>query len=394
MMMRRSLIGGHELSSDLLVVGTGGAGGDLQPLLATGLALQNQDRTVSWVGDAGVARALSRLGLEVVVLDQALDLGPRLIAAVRDAQALVSSDLTAPGRLVQQRLGQWAADVATALRVVIDEHGPRTVVTSLFGVEAVALAEPARPWAVINSTFYLGPGAPRPLEADIAARALPLIRRYVELLDQPDLVLHATDQIFDLSFDGLPAHHHYTGPLGRWEPPAPAPAFLEEPGDPWVLVTISSQLADDVPLAQAAVSALADEPVRVLVTVGPDHDPAELGPVPANCRVVPARPLSGCEPSTDRSMPNEPAHGLLTEQTTVPGYPQPQPDTRKAVTRDKCHQPSLPHLIEQGLIGSRNARCHRAFMSPSCRNPQISLRAPHRARRRRAGAAAGGPGRA
>ena len=31
-------------------------------------------------------------------------------------------------------------------------------------------------------------------------------------------------------------------------------------------------------------------------------------------------------------MSNETAHGMLTEQMTVPGYPQPQPDTRKALT--------------------------------------------------------------
>jgi UDP:flavonoid glycosyltransferase YjiC (YdhE family) len=51
---------------------------------------------------------------------------------------------------------------------------------------------------------------------------------------------------------------------------------LAEPGDPWVLVTISSQLQDDVPLAQAALGSLADSPVRVLLTIGKDHDPAEI----------------------------------------------------------------------------------------------------------------------
>ena len=63
------------------------------------------------------------------------------------------------------------------------------------------------------------------------------------------------------------------------------PAYLAEPGDPWVLVTISSQLADDMPLAEAALGALADRRLRVLVTVGPDHDPDELRSVPPNARV-------------------------------------------------------------------------------------------------------------
>jgi hypothetical protein len=53
-------------------------------------------------------------------------------------------------------------------------------------------------------------------------------------LGSPDLVLHATDPVFDLSFEGLPERHHYVGPLGIWEPPSKRPSYLDEPGDPWV----------------------------------------------------------------------------------------------------------------------------------------------------------------
>ena len=38
-------------------------------------------------------------------------------------------------------------------------------------------------------------------------------------------------------------------------------------------------------LYRAAIDALAGLPVRLLVTIGRDRDPAELGPVPANVRV-------------------------------------------------------------------------------------------------------------
>jgi len=65
----------------------------------------------------------------------------------------------------------------------------------------------------------------------------------------------------------------------------PLPPYLDATGDPWVLVSISSQLQDDIPLADAAVQALAGRPVRVLVTLGPDHDPAEPTNVPANARI-------------------------------------------------------------------------------------------------------------
>jgi MGT family glycosyltransferase len=52
-----------------------------------------------------------------------------------------------------------------------------------------------------------------------------------------------------------------------------------------MLVSISSQLQDDLPLARAALEALADRAVRVVLTVGPDHDPGEVSAVPANARV-------------------------------------------------------------------------------------------------------------
>lgn len=52
-----------------------------------------------------------------------------------------------------------------------------------------------------------------------------------------------------------------------------------------MLVTISSQLQDDVPLAQAALRALADKPVRVLVTVGLDHKTEEITDIPPNAHV-------------------------------------------------------------------------------------------------------------
>src|SRR5206468_319444 len=123
---------------------------------------------------------------------------------------------------------------------------------------------------------YVGPDPPRPLEEDWGPRAIPLISRYASLLASASLVLHATDPTFDLGFDGLPPRHHYVGPLGIWEPPSQPPPYLDEPGDPWVLVTISSQMQDDVALAEAALAALSSRLVRTVLTLGPDHDPGEL----------------------------------------------------------------------------------------------------------------------
>jgi UDP:flavonoid glycosyltransferase YjiC (YdhE family) len=204
---------------------------------------------------------------------------------VRDAIAASGGDLAAAGPIVQERLTAWATETAGPVAEALRESAARAVVTSLFGAEVVDMVSPPCPWAVVNSTFYVGPNPPRPLEEDFGPRAVPLISRYAPLLGSADLVLHATDPVFDFSFEGLPAHHHHAGPLGIWELPSEPAPYLDDPGDPWVLVTISSQRQDDLPLAEAALMAMADRPVRVVVTLGTDRSADQVTTVPANARL-------------------------------------------------------------------------------------------------------------
>lgn len=269
----------------VMIVATAGAGGDLQPLIAASLALRARGHDLFFLGDASVGRALLPLGVDVKVLPSHLDLGPRLSAVAREAMTAAGGDPAAAGPLLQKGLEAWAHDVAAPVKDAIAEQQPDAIVTSLFGVEVLDIVAPSQPWAVINSTFYVGPQLQRPAELDFGARAISLLMRYAALLESADLILHATDQVFDFDFKDLPAGHHYAGPLGIWEPPSEIPNFLGEAGEPWVLVTISSQLQDDVPLAEAALGALAQHPVRALLTMGPDHEPSELSAVPANARV-------------------------------------------------------------------------------------------------------------
>jgi hypothetical protein len=268
-----------------LIVATAGAGGDLPPLAAASLALRDRGHDTIFIGDAAVQRLLGPLHVEVDILAKEFDLGPRLAQVIQDAMQATSGDLAKAGPLTQRGMTVWAHEVAKPISTLIDRHRPEAIVTSLFGVEAVDATCPTVPWAVVNSTFYIGPNPPRPVEEDIGPRAVPLIKRYAELLESADLVLHATDQVFDYSFANLPSRHHYVGPLGIWEPPQERPTYLDEPGDPWILVSISSQRQDDIQLAQAAVEALADQPFRVQVTLGPEHDPSELADHPRNARI-------------------------------------------------------------------------------------------------------------
>jgi UDP:flavonoid glycosyltransferase YjiC (YdhE family) len=269
-----------------LILATAGAGGDLQPLVAAAVALRQRGHRVTFVGDASVRGQLDRLDLDVEVLPPELDLGPRLVAAVRDAVRESAGDAASAGRAIRERMSAWARDVADRADGAIERFRPDAVVTSLFGVEVLAELDPAVPWAVVNSTFAVGALGGRPLADDVAPRALPLMSHYASLLDGASVVLHATDRVFDLGGRTLPSHHRYVGPLGIWEPPnAGNLDELDTPGDPWVLATVSSQRQDDVGLAEVILAALADRPVRLLLTLGPEHQPSELSFVPSNARV-------------------------------------------------------------------------------------------------------------
>jgi UDP:flavonoid glycosyltransferase YjiC (YdhE family) len=193
--------------------------------------------------------------------------------------------LAEQGRVITEEIAAWSEDVGALVSAIVQRERPDALVTSLFGIGAaeVAASSAALPWAMVNSTFYIGPGAPRPLAADFGPRAIPLIDYFLPLIDRATLVLHASDQEFDFDHDELPENHHYVGPL-IWEPDSPRPTYLDEPGNLWVLVTLSSQLQDDAAVARSAMDGLAELEVRVLVTTGGSRPAEELAPLPANAR--------------------------------------------------------------------------------------------------------------
>jgi MGT family glycosyltransferase len=98
---------------------------------------------------------------------------------------------------------------------------------------------------------------------------------------QSDHVLHATDQVFDLGFEDLPANHHYVGPL-IWTPPGTAPPEMEEPGPPWVTASVSMvNQPGELDLIATVLEAVEGLPARFLVTA-PDHDISALKSIPTN----------------------------------------------------------------------------------------------------------------
>jgi MGT family glycosyltransferase len=104
---------------------------------------------------------------------------------------------------------------------------------------------------------------------------LPAYRSPLELYRRPDAVITLTAEPLEYPRTDLPDHVTLAGPA-PWDLPAERPTYLDEPGDPWVLVTCSTDYQGDEDLARTAVEALRDEPVRVLLTLAEAYDEAGL----------------------------------------------------------------------------------------------------------------------
>jgi MGT family glycosyltransferase len=111
---------------------------------------------------------------------------------------------------------------------------------------------------------------------------LPAIASPLDHVLAPDRLLVLTGAPLEYPRTDLPAHVRFVG-AQSWDPPAAEPDWLREPGDPWVLVTCSTEYQGDEALAAAAIEALRDEPVRVVVTLA-DARGAALPSAP-NARV-------------------------------------------------------------------------------------------------------------
>jgi UDP:flavonoid glycosyltransferase YjiC (YdhE family) len=267
----------------ILIVGSGGGGGDLQPLVVIADGLRGRGHDVAAFGDRSVQQAMDRLGVGTTVAGPEHDLAEQYAAVTRTAARLTPLEQAA---CLRDRLAtDWATRLQPLIEVAANTHRSEVLIASLFSAGPVRLvARRARlPWVAVNSTFYVGPNPPRPADQDFGARAPLFTGYFAPNMHDANCVMHASDRGFDYDFDGLPPHHHYVGPLLDHGSNG-APAWLDEPGSPWVLVTVSSLKQEDIIIAQAAIAGLRELPVRVLVTVG-SHSPEALGPLPPNARV-------------------------------------------------------------------------------------------------------------
>jgi len=266
-----------------LFLATTKLGGDLPPLLAVARGLKERGHAVTLLGDADLETAAKEIGVRVLPSDARYDASIPYREARTAAEGLSPAEL---GERIADRLSEWSANPAPALSGVLSAEPFDVVVVSTFFAAAAAPVCRARGmrWVIVRSSYYQGPGSTRPLESDYAPGALPAVRRRQPVLAQANLVLHPTVIEFEPPLSGVPAHHHLVGPL-LWEHESSAPSYLDEPGDPWVLVNLSTVAQADLAIVDAALAALRSYPVRVLVTLGGGRDPHDLADLPSNARV-------------------------------------------------------------------------------------------------------------
>ena len=235
-------------------------GGDWPPVVAVAMELHRRGHEVSVIGDAVILEAIKDSGL--VGIGWPDDLLPQRF--FQDA---------GPDGDFDQILEAWAHGVEDHGAAVARQTQADVLIGQLIGVVAAdAVAINARiPWVFVNPAYYVGPNPARPIAVDQPQMADSFERTLLPAAAHASLVLHATDPAFDLIPIELPTHHHYVGPL-LWTPPAQAPGYVTDDGAPWALVSLSTMpMAHEADLANAAVAALLEHDLRILVTGTATH---------------------------------------------------------------------------------------------------------------------------
>ena len=269
----------------VLALGLSSAGGDWPPLAAVVLGLSQRGHSVRYFADTTIATALRGTAVvvdavrpEAALRSYVIRWNERVAAAARSAVEFIP---------IVTPLTEWSAETLPTVCDLVSQFQPDIMLSQLLTMELASRikAETGLRWCFVNPAYYFGQEGGRSLEEDIGPHERPLFSHCRSLLGGADLVLHGTDTVFDPPTAPLPIHHRYLGPL-LWEPSSVMPSFLAEPGPPWVLVSLSlAPQHEEIRLAQAALTALAAQPLRVLLTLSEWHSRDELLPLPANARV-------------------------------------------------------------------------------------------------------------
>lgn len=260
-------------------------GGDWPPVLAIGAEMRARGHRVAMLCDEGTIDSVKASGVIAIQvpshLEQGVHIDPGWVLRFIESGESIGPDTANP-------ISGWGEVCSPVVIEEIRGCQPDLILSSLFcmGLARQLSDELDTPWWFINPSFYFGDDAPHTWEEDFAGISADMFRHWFgPLAADADAVIHATDQEFDFGFDSSPPNHYYVGPLILSDGDE-VPEYLLEPGPPWVLVTVSSvPQPGEEEIIRAALGALADRPVRVLVTL-PERSIETAGEIPRNARLV------------------------------------------------------------------------------------------------------------
>lgn len=261
-------------------------GGDRPPVIALACGLRDKGHRVEVLCDEESAQLIDSTGLLTHTFPPELDTRGQISRWFK----LLPPIGVEPKEVLLNPMVEWANPLVPFGNQIVQKNRPNLIVSTLFGIGlANELSKGSDvPWCFVNPSYYFGINATRTWEEDWYGPYIPRLAKesFLPLVREADIVLHATDPVFDYQPSRLPDHHHYVGFL-LWDPPVENTINLDEPGNPWALITLSTlRQGNEAVLADSALQALRNRPVRVVLTQ-PDEDiRSQLSDIPENATIT------------------------------------------------------------------------------------------------------------
>ncbi len=293
----------------ILCVITGCGGGDWPPLLALAEGLHRRGHDLLVVCDTSTLPAVQASGMKALCIPEELDLGnifePALLRLLTRKEKL--------NQRGENPLVIWGESCVEYIIKSLKGWCPSLVITSLLGIGlgGILSKKISVPWCFLNPSFYFGHSNVLHWDTDFSKMGVQMYRHWLlPNMKKANLVIHATDQDFDICPSALPSHHKYVGPL-FWEMPGNRQEPLQKTGTPWVLIAVStSPQPGDMTIVKTALKALDSLEFRVLVTLAPGHNKDDLGEIPSNVYVMGYTPHSKILPHC-RLVISHAGHGIV-----------------------------------------------------------------------------------
>ncbi len=271
--------------SVLITISTNG-GGDRYPVIALACGLRDRGDQVTVLCNVATSKLIASTGLDTLIIPPEYGQDKFLVPWWQELKESGGE----PDENTVNPLTEWGTITRPFVQEAVARIKPDLIISTLLSMGlADALATHfGIPWCFVNPGFYLGENPTSQWDDDYYGSIPIWLNKscFLPLSQHANIVLHATDQEFDFQPSQLPSNHHYVGFL-LWEAPSILPEYINDPGAPWALITLSTAAEEvSLNLARSLLWGLADHPVRSLLSVADEHLRDELGELPSNATVT------------------------------------------------------------------------------------------------------------